>query len=134
MSNVQEVRDLGNGCSHWSIRGPAAEPVEWEARIKEFKRPEILSWSSEPGAAVSHSGTIRFHPEGEGTRVSIQMSCSPPAGTFTHNVQSLFHGDPKQQLHNDLLHMKTFIEASRPPREAAQAAQAGQPPSPSTLH
>jgi uncharacterized membrane protein len=120
MSNVQEVRDLGNGRSHWVVRGPAGFPVGWEATMSQSVRPELLAWTSEPGASVQNSGTIRFEPEGDGTRVSIHIGYSPPAGALGHAVASLFNDNPKQQMDQDLMRMKMFIESGTPPRDAAQ--------------
>ena len=123
MSNVHEVRDLGNGRSHWVVRGPAGIPVEWDATMNSSVRPELLSWNSEPDASIQHTGTVRFEPDGNGTRVSVHMSYSPPAGALGHAVASFFNDNPKQQMDQDLMRMKMFIESGVPPRDAAQPAQ-----------
>jgi uncharacterized membrane protein len=120
MSHVEEVSDLGNGRSHWVVRGPAGARVEWTAVITESRRPEVLAWESEPDAIVLNTGRIRFEPEGNGTRVTVHMSYSPPAGVIGHAVASFLHGDPKQEMDDDLMRMKTFIETGTPPRDAAQ--------------
>lgn len=126
MSNVQEVRDLGNGRSHWVVSGPGGTKVEWDAIITESARPEVLAWQSEPDASVQHSGTVRFEPSGDGTRVSVHMSYSPPAGAVGHAFASLFNGNPKRQMDEDLMRMKEYIETGIPPRDAAQPSQSAQ--------
>ena len=35
MSHLKEVRDMGDGRSHWVANGPAGTPVEWDAQITE---------------------------------------------------------------------------------------------------
>lgn len=120
MSNVHEVREVGNGRSHWVVRGPAGIPVEWDATMNESVRPALLSWNSEPDSTVRHTGTVRFEPDGAGTRVTVHMSYSPPAGVLGHAVASLFNDNPKQQMDQDLMRMKMFIESGVPPRDAAQ--------------
>lgn len=120
MSNVQEVRDLGNGRSHWVVSGPAGSRVEWNATMTQSVRPELLSWTSEPDATVQNAGTVRFEPSGEGTRVSVHMSYDPPAGALGDAFASLFNGNPKRQLEEDLMRMKQFIESGIPPHDAAQ--------------
>ena len=120
MSHVEEVRDLGNGRSHWVVRGPAGARFEWTAVITEFRRPEVLAWESEPDAIVRNTGRIRFEPEGNGTRVSVHFWYSPPAGVIGHAVASILHSDPKQEMDDDLMRMKTFIETGIPPHDAAQ--------------
>lgn len=124
MSHVQQVRDLGNGRSHWVVEGPAGTQVEWNAETMESRRPEVLAWRSMQNATVDNSGTIRFEPEGSGTRVTVQLSYRPPAGRLGHAVASLFGKDPKQQMDDDLMRMKQFIETGIPPKDAAQTSTA----------
>ncbi|GAB3553001.1 hypothetical protein GCM10027343_39250 [Noviherbaspirillum agri] len=120
MSNVQEVRDLGNGRSHWVVSGPAGSKVEWDAVMTESDRPNVLAWNSEPGSTVQHSGSVRFQPSGSGTRVSVHMVYNPPGGALGHAFASLFNGNPKRQMDEDLMRMKEFIESGIPPGDAAQ--------------
>lgn len=120
MSNVQEVRDLGNGRSHWVVSGPAGTSVEWDSVMTQSVRPELMSWNSEPNATVQNAGTVQFEPSGSGTRVSVHMSYSPPAGALGQAFASLFNGNPKRQLDEDLMRMKEFIETGVTPHDAAQ--------------
>lgn len=127
MSNVQEVRDLGNGRSHWVVSGPAGRRVEWDAVITESRHPELMTWQTEPDASVTHRGRVHFEPADSGTLVTVDMSYSPPAGAAGQAFASLFNGSPKRQLEEDLMRMKQFIETGIQPRDAA-ARQAQQQP------
>jgi uncharacterized membrane protein len=127
MSHVQEVRDLGGGRSHWVVSGLAGAPVEWDAVITQSRRGEVLAWRSTGDASVQNMGTIRFEPEGSGTRVNVQLSYSPPGGAIGHAIASLFGEDPKQQMDDDLERMKSFIESSKLPAETAQPSQPAAP-------
>lgn len=133
MSNVQAVHDLGNGRSHWVVSGPAGTSVEWDATMTQSVRPELMSWTSEPNATVENAGTVQFEPSGSGTRVTVHMSYSPPAGALGHAFASMFNGNPKRQLDEDLMRMKEFIETGITPRDAAQPAMQ-QETSPSSWH
>jgi uncharacterized membrane protein len=126
MSNVIEVRDLGEGRSHWTVSGPAGIRIEWDAVLTASERPQVLAWKTEPGSTVDHAGTIHFEPADRGTRVSVQMSYIPPAGALGHAVASLFNGDPERQMEEDLLRMKAFIESGSTQRATAQPAQPDQ--------
>lgn len=127
MSNVQEVRDLGNGRSHWIVSGPAGTLVEWDAVLTESRRPELLAWQTEPNGTVEHRGRVRFEPADSGTHVTVDMSYNPPAGAVGQAFASLFNGSPKRQLDEDLMRMKQFIETGTPPHDAAQRAQVLRP-------
>ena len=123
MSNVVEVRDLGNGRSHWVVKGPAGSTVEWDARLTDSRRGEVLAWESEPGSTVSNRGQVRFEPEGSGTRVNLYLAYTPPAGGLGQAVASMAATDPKRQLEEDLARMKSFIESGKTTREAAPPGQ-----------
>ncbi len=123
MSNVKEVRDLGNGRSNWIVSGPAGVQIEWDATLTESDRPRTLAWRTEPQAEVAHAGRVRCEPAGDGTRVSVHMTYNPPAGALGHAAASLFNGSPKHQMDEDLMRMKTFIESGVPSKDAIEAAE-----------
>jgi uncharacterized membrane protein len=121
MHNVREVRDLGRGRSHWIVAGPAGLPVEWNAVITEFQPARVIAWKSEPGSVVANAGIIRFDPnESGGTRVNIRLSYNPPGGAMGHAVARVFGADPKHEMDEDLLRLKTMIETGHPPHDAPQ--------------
>ena len=110
MSNVIEVRDLGEHRSHWVVKGPAGSHFAWNAVLTEHSRPRWLAWESEPGAEVQQSGSIQFEPIHSGTRVTVRMSYQPPAGAVGHALASLLGSDPKRQMDEDLERMKSLVE------------------------
>jgi uncharacterized membrane protein len=121
MSNVREVRDIGKGRSHWTVTGPAGVPVEWDAEITKLVSNEVLAWKSMPGSTIENAGIIRFGPNDDGsTRVQIKLSYNPPAGAIGHAVAALFGSNPKKQMDEDLLRMKTLIETGVTPHDAAE--------------
>ncbi|HLE62302.1 MAG TPA: SRPBCC family protein, partial [Pyrinomonadaceae bacterium] len=121
MSNVREVRDSGNGRSHWVVSGPAGVSVEWDAMITKQIPNELLAWKSDKGAAVESSGIIHFAPNEDGTTaVDIKLSYNPPAGAIGHVVAMLFGSDPRREMDEDLMRMKSFIETGVQPHDIAQ--------------
>ncbi|OWW19756.1 SRPBCC family protein [Noviherbaspirillum denitrificans] len=114
MSNVQEVRDVGDGRTHWVVSGPAGMRIEWDAAVTESDRPHTLAWRTTQEAEVAHTGRVRFEPAGTGTRASVHMTYKPPAGTLGDAVATLFRGNPKHQLDEDLMRMKAHIEGGAP--------------------
>lgn len=114
MSQVREVRDLGEGRSRWVVDGPAGVPVEWDAVITELVSNEVLAWKSVPGAAIGNAGIIRFQPNPDGgTRIDIKMSYNPPAGAIGHTVARFFGADPKTAMDEDLVRFKSLIEVGK---------------------
>ena len=129
MSHVTEVRDLGHRRSHWVVRGPGGMEYAWNAVMTEQSRPERLSWRSEPGSEIEQEGTVTFEPAGNGTRVTVRMTYSPPAGALGHGIARMLGADPQRQMDDDLARMKEFIERGGAHYAGQQAA-----PSHSFLH
>ena len=114
MTHLKEVRNLGEGRSHWVAAGPGGIPVSWNAVITEQRQNQLLAWSSVPGSHVRTSGLVRFDREPDGrTRITLRMSYSPPAGVFGHVVARLFGADPKHEIDEDLIRLKSLIEVGK---------------------
>lgn len=121
MSNVREVKKTGEGSYHWVVAGPAGVSVEWDAEITRLVPNRLIAFRSLPGSAVEQRGLIHFTPTAEGdTSVDIKMSYNPPAGAIGHLVAMLFGADPKREMDEDLMRMKSFLETGQMPHDAAQ--------------
>lgn len=111
MAHVKEVRPLGNNRWHWVVKGPANVPVEWIAFVTEQVENRLLAWKSEKEQMVESAGVVQFQTnETGGTRVTVRMSYSPPAGVLGHAVAAIFGVDPKQAMDDDLMRFKSLIE------------------------
>lgn len=123
MKNVREVVELGAGRWRWTVAGPMGTPVRFVATCTQEVPNETVAWKSEPGSDVGHAGIVKLQRNSDGgTRVDICMTYSPPAGAAGHLVASLFGSDPKTEMDEDLLRMKTFLETGKEPHDAAAHA------------
>ena len=72
------------------------------------------------GASAENSGIIRFDPNADGTtRAEVRLSYDPPGGAIGHALAALLGADPKRQMDEDLMRLKTLVETGRPPHDAA---------------
>lgn len=114
MRHIKEVRELGGGRSHWVAVGPAGMSVSWNAEITERIPNRLIAWKSLPGSDIDAAGIIRFEETHDReTRVTIRLSYNPPAGVLGHTVASLFRADPKSEMDEDLIRMKSLIEEGK---------------------
>lgn len=121
MEHVKEVRAGGNGLSHWKVAGPAGTPVEFEAITTRKEKNKVIAWKSQPNEVVKSAGIVQFQPNPQGgTRVTVRMSYTPPAGAVGHAVASLFGVDPKKAMDDDLVRMKSLIEEGKTTAEGRQ--------------
>src|SRR5262249_48213513 len=58
MSHLKEVRNLGNGRSHWVAEGPGRIAVAWDAEITTQAENAKLAWRSVPGSHVRTAGEV----------------------------------------------------------------------------
>lgn len=125
MCHVREVRKIGDGVYHWTVGGPAGVLVEWDAAITELDFNKTLAWQSLPGSIIDQAGVTRFtsNPDGS-TLIDVKMSYKPPAGVLGHEIAKMFGVDPKHEMDDDLMRMKSFIETGVHPHDAARTASA----------
>jgi uncharacterized membrane protein len=126
MRNVRSVEELPDGKSHWTVSGPAGTTVEWNSVTTQLELNELIAWQTVAGSTVQHAGIIRLEPLRRSTRVHLRMTYNPPAGVLGHLVAKLFGADPKSELDEDLMRLKTTLETGQPPRDAASARRGNQ--------
>ncbi|MFT3774189.1 MAG: SRPBCC family protein [Minicystis sp.] len=113
MAHVRDVQKIDDDHYHWVAEGPAHIPVSWDAEVTQRVPNQIFAWQSVDGAAIGNAGCVRFDPEGDCTRLDIQMSYNPPAGTVGHLVASLFGADPKHAMDQDLVRFQSLLERGK---------------------
>ena len=121
MSNVRNVRQISESRSHWVVAGPAGLDIKWDAVLTSYVPNETLAWETVPGSPIQHAGIVRFQPNPDGTtRLDVRMSYNPVMGGLGHAVAALFGADPKSQLDQDLMRMKSMIETGIAAHDAAR--------------
>jgi uncharacterized membrane protein len=120
MSHVREVRPTGDNRWHWSVDGPAGIPVEWDSELTEDRENRELAWRSVDGT-VDNGGRVRFAPEGDGTRVHVELHYAPPGGVIGQAVAKAFGADPATEMSEDLRKLRSQVESASGEGRAAQA-------------
>ncbi|MEO8335003.1 MAG: SRPBCC family protein [bacterium] len=70
---LREVRDTGDGRSHWCATTPAGGEIEWDAVTTKFVTNSVIGWRSAAGAPVETIGVLRFSPEGDSTCIRLAV-------------------------------------------------------------
>ncbi len=72
MRNLESVRILNDGRSHWAVKAPAGKTVEWDAEIHNEIENELIAWRSLEGADINNAGSVHFRtlPDGR-TEVKV---------------------------------------------------------------
>jgi uncharacterized membrane protein len=125
MAHVREVQKIDDVRSRWVAAGPAGVPVEWEAVVTDWVPNQLIAWESVEGSVLDTVGSVRFQPVDDGTRIDIRFSYTPPVGAFGHAVASLFGADPRHAMDEDMVRLKSLLEAGKTRAEGYQV-QAGE--------
>lgn len=125
MTHLKQVKDLGEGRSHWEARGPADATIEWTAEIINEVENKVLGWRSLPGSDVTTAGSVHFSPaRGDRcTQLSVHLQYEPPAGRAGAFLLRLFGRNPSSMIREDLRHLKQLLEAGEIPRAAPDQIQ-----------
>lgn len=112
MRHIESVQVQDDRHSHWVVKAPLDQRIEWDAVIVDDQPDRLIAWASVEGADIEHSGFVRFQPAtGErGTEVKVVMEYQPPGGVMTAAIAKLFGEEPEQQIGDDLSRFKQLME------------------------
>ena len=112
MGNLESVKVIDEGRSHWVAKGPAGTTVEWDAEVIEDIPNKLIAWRSLEGSVVENYGTVRFEPAPgkRGTEVRVEIEYNPPAGALGAGIAKLFGAAPEQEIKGDLFRLKQVLE------------------------
>jgi uncharacterized membrane protein len=128
LENVESVEPGPDRQSHWVIKAPAGQTVEWDSLLTEDEPDRLLAWESIEGADIKNSGRIEFRdgPPGRGTEVTATIVYDPPGGDLGKLFAKLFQKEPKMQARRDLRRFKQLLETGEiSTSEAPDAAPRG---------
>jgi len=109
MSFVKEVTYLDDEHSHWVV--DVVGTHEWDAVNDGWIPDRQIGWRSVDG--LPNSGSVRFEPSGEGTRLTVDISYEPPAGLLGQIGEALGAGNEfERRLQRDLQHFAEMVAAA----------------------
>lgn len=113
MKHLDSVAVREAGVSHWVAKGPGGIKVEWDARIINEVHNKIIGWQSLEGSMISTAGSVHFDETAQGTRVTVHLQFSPPAGKLGAALARFAGSDPGRQVREDLHRLKELMGDSR---------------------
>ena len=112
MDNIEAVRVVGGGRSHWKAKAPLGSKAEWDAEITLDEPNECIGWRSISGdtSGIETAGRVNFLARGgNATDVDVTIEYAAPAGVVGEAVAKIFR-DPERQVEEDLQRFKETIE------------------------
>jgi uncharacterized membrane protein len=105
MEGVESVTQLDDKRLHW-VAEIAGTHREWDAEIVDQEPDRLISWRSIDG--TPNAGTVSFEPEGNGTRVTLELDVEPQ-GAIEQIGDKL--GFVSKQAEGDLKRFAEFIQS-----------------------
>jgi uncharacterized membrane protein len=111
MANIEEVRMVAGGRSHWKAKGPLGATPEWDAEVTLDEPCRAIGWRSIEGdKSLRTAGRVNFEERGAGeTDVDVTIEYEAPAGVVGKAVAKIF-SNPERQVEEDLQRFKETIE------------------------
>ena len=100
-----EVQDFQDGRSHWTVRSPSGQSIEWDATVTKYVPNSVVGWQSVPKSLVHAGGLMRFAPlSDKETRVDIALTYRPLNTGLAEALRSLVHPTSARRLRSEVAH------------------------------
>jgi uncharacterized membrane protein len=116
-AHFAEVTPGAEGVTHWRVRGPLKQVLEWDSVYTIEQPGRKLAWESLPGSTLVNRGDVLFRPapDGKGTEVTVQMQFEPPLGGLGAKLVRTFKLVPRSIAGKALCRFKSLVETGEVP-------------------
>ena len=120
VADIESVRVLGDGRSHWVACAPGGKRIEWDAELVNDLPNELIAWKTVGNPDIAHAGSVHFSEAsgGSGTQMRVVIDYEPPGGRLGMLVAKftrLFGKEPDSKIRDDLQRFKMKVEAADAP-------------------
>jgi uncharacterized membrane protein len=107
---LRQVRDNGDGRSHWCASTPSGGEIEWNATTTKFVTNSVIGWQSVANSPVETAGLLRFSPDGESTCVKVAINYRVFDGSMTDALAALATPRRGDELEADIRRMDAHMD------------------------
>jgi uncharacterized membrane protein len=109
---LREVRDYGDGRSHWCASTPAGGTIEWDTVTTKYVPNRVIAWTSVGGSPIETSARMRFAPEGADTCVKIDATYRVIDSSIADAVAALMTPQRKGELIADVRRLGPYLDCA----------------------
>ena len=107
---LREVRDYGDGRSHWCASTPSGGTIEWDTVTTKYVPNRVIAWTSVSGSPVETSARLRFVPEGRDTCVKIDATYRVVDGSMADALAALMTPPRSGELEADVRRLGPYLD------------------------
>ena len=112
---LKEVRDTGDGRSHWCVSTPSGGTIEWSATTTKFVTNSVIGWQSVADSPVDTAGLLRFSPDGGSTCVRVALRYRVVDGTVADALAALVSPRRAKAMEAEIRGISAHLELVIPP-------------------
>lgn len=135
MENIERIDRIDHQRSHWVVKAPAGNTVEWDSLVTTDEPGRRIAWQSVEGADIRSSGEVEFldAAPGRGTIVRATIAYDPPGGVIAQWIAKLLQREPNVQMRRDLRRLKQFLETGEVTSSASPSGRKSESPTEQAL-
>lgn len=112
------VEDSQDGRSHWAVRSPTGQTIEWDANVTKYVPNAVIAWESVPGSVVHAGGMMRFSPlSPDETRVDVSLTYQPLRTGLNEALHALVASPNVKRLRGELMRAARDVSITTSPVE-----------------
>jgi uncharacterized membrane protein len=108
---LREVRDYGDGRSHWCASTPSGGTIEWDTVTTKYVPNRVIAWTSVDGSPIETIARLRFVPEGRDTCVKIDVTYRVVDGSMADAIAALATPYRAGQLEADVRRLGPYLDS-----------------------
>jgi uncharacterized membrane protein len=122
------VEDSQDGRSHWAVRSPLGEAIQWDAVVTKYVPNSVIAWQSVPGSEVEARGMMRFAPlSPDESRVDVTLTYRPSETKLREALKALMRPTNNARLRTELAKASHELARSNGDGDPADHAPAPAP-------
>ncbi len=107
------VEDSQDGRSHWAVRSPKGETIEWDAIVTKYVPNSVIAWESVPASTVRAGGVMRFAPLSPAeTRLDIALTYQPLHTGLNEALHALMTAPNARRIRGELIRAAREVSVS----------------------
>lgn len=110
---LRQVRDYGDGRSHWCASTPSGGTLEWDTVTTKYVPHRVIAWESVPESPVWMQGIVRFLPEETHTCLKLELDYQVQAGGLADALIALTTPTRGAELERDIKRLSTYLHTVR---------------------
>ncbi|MDQ6633741.1 MAG: SRPBCC family protein [Gemmatimonadota bacterium] len=111
---LRDVRDHGDGRSHWCASTPSGGTVEWDTVTTKYVPNSVIAWESVGHSPVQMRAILRFLPEDGVTCMKVSVEYQVIEGTMRDALMALTTRSRRGNLASQIRRLADYVDHTLP--------------------